>query len=135
MNSAWVIVPKALLNSTKGSAQFLYLCNLPKSGASSTYTTFPRITSKTDIFRWLELITVVLCFLTLFGLKKIKRHNSENLPGNHCTEVVFQKDYAFALRKFFLFRIFFQVSKCEIVLLFVNCNFSPKISWKIFIDK
>ena len=57
----------------KGSAQFIFLCNPQKSGASLVCITFLQITQKVptkDIFHWLELITEILSFLQITSLRK-----------------------------------------------------------------
>ena len=44
----------------KGNAQFLFLCNLPKSDTLGVFITFPQIIQKTlnkDIFHWLEVLS------------------------------------------------------------------------------
>ena len=60
-------------SSLKGNAQFIFLCNPQKSGASRVCITFLQITQKvltTDIFHWLELITEILSFLKIFSIRK-----------------------------------------------------------------
>ena len=57
----------------KGKAQFIFLCNPPKSGASQVCIAFLQITQKIltkDIFHWLELITKILSFLQIFRVRK-----------------------------------------------------------------
>ena len=57
----------------KGNAQFIFLCNPQKSGASRVFITFLQITQKIltkDIFHWLELITEILSFLQIFSVRK-----------------------------------------------------------------
>ena len=57
----------------KGNAQFIFLCNPRKSGASRVCVTFPQITQKIltkDIFHCLELITEILTFLQIFIVRK-----------------------------------------------------------------
>ena len=56
-----------------GKPQFLFLYNLPKSGASPVRITFPQITQKIlteDKIHWLELITEILSFLQIFSVRK-----------------------------------------------------------------
>ena len=57
----------------KGNAQFIFLCNPQKSGASRVCITFLQITQKIltkDIFHWLELITEIQIFLQIFSVRK-----------------------------------------------------------------
>ena len=57
----------------KGNAQFLFLCNPPKSGASWVCITYPQTTQKIltkYIFRWLKVITEILSFLQIFSVRK-----------------------------------------------------------------
>ena len=57
----------------KGNAQFMFLCDYQKSGASRVCITFPQITQKIstkDIIHWLELITETLSFLQIFSVRK-----------------------------------------------------------------
>ena len=57
----------------KGEAQFIFLCNPPKSRASQVRIAFLQITQKIltkDIFHWLELITRILSFLQIFSVRK-----------------------------------------------------------------
>ena len=57
----------------KGNAQFIFLCNPQKSGASRVYVTILQITQKIltkDIFHWLELITEMLSFLQILSESK-----------------------------------------------------------------
>ena len=58
----------------KGNAQFVFLCNPQKSGASRVCITFLQITKKVltkDIIHWLELIFEILSFLQIFSVRKI----------------------------------------------------------------
>ena len=60
-------------NVVKGNAQFVFLCNPPKSGASLVCIIFPHITQKIltkDIIRWLERIVEILRFLQIFSVRK-----------------------------------------------------------------
>ena len=60
-------------NDIKENAQFIFLCNPQKSGASRVFITFLQITQKIltkDIFHWLELITEILSFLQIFSVRK-----------------------------------------------------------------
>ena len=57
----------------KGNAQFIFLCNPQKSGASRWCITFLQLTQKVltkDIFHWLELIPEILSFLQIFSVRK-----------------------------------------------------------------
>ena len=57
----------------KGNAQFIFLSNPQKSGASRVCITFPQITKKIltkDIFHCLELITEILSLLQIFSVRK-----------------------------------------------------------------
>ena len=57
----------------KGYAQFSFLCNPPKSGASQVYITFLQVTQKIltkDTFHWLEVITEIPSFLQIFSVRK-----------------------------------------------------------------
>ena len=57
----------------KRNAQFLFLCNTQKSGASQVCIIFPQVTQKKkiqtkDITHWLELITEILSFLHKYSV-------------------------------------------------------------------
>ena len=54
------------------NAQFLVLCNKPKSGASWSYTSFPN--TKKNYHRLISLITVILSFLIKKFLRKFDIH-------------------------------------------------------------
>ena len=68
----------------KGNAQFLFLCNPPKSGNSKVSITFLQVTQNRltkDIFNWLELITEILSFLKNIQYEK----------NNHSVFLIFLK--------------------------------------------
>ena len=57
----------------KGNAQFIFLCNPQKSGASRVWIIFLQITQKVltkNVFHWLELIAEILNFLQIFSVRK-----------------------------------------------------------------
>ena len=59
--------------SFKGKAQFVFLSNPQRTGASRFCITFPQITQKilTEyIFHWLKLTTEILSFLEIFSVRK-----------------------------------------------------------------
>ena len=63
----------SILKKLKGNAQFLFLCNAQKSGASRVCIPFPQITQEIlteDIIYWMELITEILGFLQIFNVRK-----------------------------------------------------------------
>ena len=67
----WILVMS--FHHFKGNAQFIFLCNPQKSGASRVCITFLQITQKIltkDIFHWLELITEIQLFLQIFSVRK-----------------------------------------------------------------
>ena len=53
----------------KRNAQFIFLCNPQKSGASRVCITFQKVLTK-DKFHWLELITEILSFLKILSARK-----------------------------------------------------------------
>ena len=93
-----------------GSAQFLFLCNRKKSGATWVYTTFPRIIKKipaTSTFYWLELITVALNFLKILNLEKkftcflfFFSKFKKILRENQIIKVVFRNNCLFSWNQF-----------------------------------
>ena len=71
------VFPCEVCEIDKGNAQFLFLCNPQKSGASRLCVTFPQITPHITqkiltkgIIHLLELITEILSFLQIFSIRK-----------------------------------------------------------------
>ena len=81
----------------KGNAQFLFLCNPQKSGASRVCITFPQVTQKMlnkDIIHWLELTTEILSFLQIFSVRNtttqffnILENLQENQQKNYISDI------------------------------------------------
>ena len=77
---------KIVFKKVKGNAQFLFLCNRQKSGASQVCIRFPQITQKIltkDMFHLMELITKILSLLQIFSVRKTTTqffNISETLP-------------------------------------------------------
>ena len=62
----------------KGNAQFLFLCNPPKSGALQVCITSLQVTQKilTKDIHWLEVITEILSFLQIYSVQCEKNNLS-----------------------------------------------------------
>ena len=63
--------------NVKGNAQFIFLCNPKKSGASRAFIPFLQVTQKIltkNLFHWLEVITEILSFQQIFNVRK-KNHS------------------------------------------------------------
>ena len=63
--------------NVKGNAQFIFLCNPKKSGASRAFIPFLQVTQKIltkNLFHWLEVITEILSFQQIFNVRKKTIH-------------------------------------------------------------
>ena len=61
--------------NVQGNAQFMFLCNPKKSGASRAFIPFLQVTQKVltkNLFHWLEVITEILSFQQIFNVRKKK---------------------------------------------------------------
>ena len=102
----------------KGNAQFIFLCNSHKLGASRVCITFPQITQKIltkDIIHFLEVITEILSFLQIFITR-----------SNHWVFLIFQKTCKKINKNNYISDIFWAFkSKLQIVhpATYIHCFF------------
>ena len=98
------------------NAQFLVLCNNPKSGASWSYTSFPN--TKKNYHRLISLITVILSFLIKKFLRKFDIH-------------LFFLFFFFIFFFIFFYFIFLSTFQKICELSKIQSLFFPQILWKI----